>query len=545
VETVTDVLLLPLAAALSGWMVRLSPVPLPLPIVQIGLGALVAYGSGLSIALEPEVFFLVFLPPLLFVDGWRISKRDFFRDFGTILTLAIGLVLFTILGIGFFIHWLISGMPLAIAFALAAVLSPTDPIAVSSLAASAPIPRRLMHILEGEALLNDASGLVCLRFAIAAALTGTFSLQQAFLTFLQLALVGVAVGTVIALAVGFVQDRFVRRIGEDAGSQVLISLLVPFGAYLGAEDLHGSGILAAVAAGIAMNYVEIFGPRHPATRIRGSIVADILQSAGNGMMFVLLGEQLPSILSSLAISEAEAGHRSFWWLCLCIVAITVGLIVLRFLWVWLSLHFVLLRTARRGGAWRRPNWRLLMVGSLAGAKGAITLAGSLAMPLTLADGLPFPTRHLAVLLALGVVLLSLVVAAVGLPPLLHGVQLPPQPGRQRERDSAQLAADRAAVQAIHQAQHEMAQGSRDAELYAEAAARAVDPYKRRLDDGGLGSEAAARIRMVVNIERHLRVAGLRAARDRLFQLRRARQIDDEALSQMVREIDLAEAQYRS
>src|SRR5690606_13218678 len=186
---------------------------------------------------------LLFLPPLLFLDGWRIPKQDLLRDKSTILELALGLVLFTVVGVGFFIHWLIPAMPMAVAFALAAVISPTDPIAVSAIAARNPIPKRVMHILEGESLLNDASGLVCLRFAIAAALTGTFSILDASLTFIQLALGGIAIGVGVTWAITWAKGKLSKTFGEESGSQILISLLIPFAAYLLAERFHCSGIL--------------------------------------------------------------------------------------------------------------------------------------------------------------------------------------------------------------------------------------------------------------------------------------------------------------
>lgn len=154
-ESVTVVLALLLSVLVSGALGRL--VPLPLPLIQIVIGVALALGPLPSTTLDPEIFFLVFLPPLLFLDGWRIPKRDLFRNGRTVLALALGLVALTVLGIGMLIHAMIPGIPLAVAFALAAVLSPTDPIAVSSVAAQAPVPRRLMHILEGEALLNDAT----------------------------------------------------------------------------------------------------------------------------------------------------------------------------------------------------------------------------------------------------------------------------------------------------------------------------------------------------------------------------------------------------
>ncbi|WP_395665001.1 cation:proton antiporter [Methylocella sp.] len=173
--------------------------------------------------------------------------------------LAFGLVLFTVLGAGLFIHWLIPAMPPAIAFALAAVLSPTDAVAVSAIAARTPIPKRLMQILEGESLLNDASGLVCLRFAVAAALTGAFSIPDAVATFMWLAAGGALVGVGVTFLANAAKDRIARRFGEETGTQILISLLIPFGAYLAAEHVQASGVLAAVCAGVAMGHEERTG----------------------------------------------------------------------------------------------------------------------------------------------------------------------------------------------------------------------------------------------------------------------------------------------
>lgn len=189
---ISTILFLLLAVVVSAPLARL--VRLPLPLVQIALGAVIALSAIPTVDLKPSIFFLLFLPPLLFLDGWRIPKDDLFRDGAVILELALGLVVFTVVGVGLLIHWLIPAMPLAVAFALAAVLSPTDPIAVSAIASRTPIPKRLMHILEGESLLNDASGLVCMRFAVAAAVTGAFSLQEAVGSFLWVAFGGLAIG---------------------------------------------------------------------------------------------------------------------------------------------------------------------------------------------------------------------------------------------------------------------------------------------------------------------------------------------------------------
>lgn len=183
---VTVVLVLLLAVVVSAFAARLLPFRLPLPLLQIAIGAALS-AVGFQVEFDPEVFLLLFIPPLLFLDGWRIPKGAFFRDWKVILALATGLVVFTVLGMGFFIHWLIPSLPLAVAFALAAILSPTDPVAVSAMTEGSPLPSRMVHILEGESLLNDATGLVCFSFAVTAALTGTFSLAAAGKTFVIVA----------------------------------------------------------------------------------------------------------------------------------------------------------------------------------------------------------------------------------------------------------------------------------------------------------------------------------------------------------------------
>jgi CPA1 family monovalent cation:H+ antiporter len=256
-DAIVTVLLLLLAVVLSGSLARLSR--LPLPLVQIALGAVIALSFVPTVELDPDIFFLLFLPPLLFLDGWRIPKEALFRDRATVLELALGLVVLTVVGLGWLIHLLIPAMPLAVAFALAAVVSPTDPIAVSAIAARVAIPKRMMHILEGESLLNDASGLVCMRFAVAAMLTGSFSLGAAVVTFAWVALGGVAIGVCIAWLVSKGKQAVTRALGEDTSAQILVSLLIPFGAYLGAEHFHCSGILAAVAAGVTMTFTEQSG----------------------------------------------------------------------------------------------------------------------------------------------------------------------------------------------------------------------------------------------------------------------------------------------
>ena len=537
-ETITLVLTLLFAVVLSGILARLLPFSVPRPLVQIALGAAIGLVADWRVTLDPEIFFLLFLPPLLFLDGWRIPPDDMFKDGATILELALGLVVFTVIGMGFFIHWMIPAMPLAVAFALAAVISPTDPIAVSAIAQRTPIPKRLMHILEGESLLNDASGLVCLRFAIAAALTGSFSVGAATLSFLWVAIGGIIVGAGLTWTVGRVKEMVTRVVGEESGSQILISLLIPFGAYLVAEHLHCSGILAAVAAGLTMGFVEARGNAMAVTRIRRSTVWDLIQFTANGIIFVMLGEQLPTILAGAAASVQVTGHREPWWLAIYIVAINLGLAALRFAWVWVSLRWTLFR---RKEDRTRPNWRLVGAMSFAGVRGAITLAGVLTLPLAMTDGSAFPARDLAILLAMGVIVLSLVAASIGLPLMMRGLEMPPEPSRDAEIEAARSAAAEAAIAAIERVQHQLAEGRKDADLYVHAASRLMDLYRERIDREATLPEDMAQHRRDERIERELRLAALKAERTEVFRRVRRRELGSEAARRLVRDLDLAEA----
>jgi len=539
-ESITIVLFLFLAVVVSGIVSRVVPISLPRPLFQIALGAAIGLISDWRVTLNPEVFFLLFLPPLLFLDGWRIPREELFKDAKVVLELALGLVVFTVVGMGFFINWMIPSMPLAVAFALAAVISPTDPIAVSAIAQRVPIPKRMMHILEGESLLNDASGLVCMRFAVAAALTGVFSIRDAALNFLWVALGGIAIGIGVTWLVSRVKSWVIRHYGEEGGAQVLISLLIPFGSYMLAEHLHCSGILAAVAAGLTMGFVESTGEVAALTRLRRNTVWDTIQFTANGIIFVLLGEQLPGILRGATEIVRTTGHHEPWWLAVYVIAINFGLAALRFLWVWLSFRLTLFRAGQRRVA---TNWRIIATMSFAGARGAITLAGVLTLPLTLMDGTPFPARDLAIFLAMGVIIMSLMASSIGLPFLLRGVQLPPTPSHLAEEDAAQVAAAEAAIAAVERAEHEMAEGRPDADLYVAAASLIMDSYRQRIEVCKADDAQAVSRKHLEQIERELRLIGLRAERAEIFKRAHNRQLGSESARKMVGELDLLEARY--
>jgi monovalent cation/hydrogen antiporter len=530
------VLVMLLAVIASGYVVRMLPFPLPLPLVQIALGALLEGVFGHGVELQPDLFFLLFLPPLLFLDGWRIPKVGLFRDKGTIIELAFGLVVFTVLGAGYLIHWLIPWMPLPVAFALAAIVAPTDPIAVSSIASKVPIPARLMHILEGEALLNDASGLVCFRFAVAAAVTGHFSLTKAAVTFVWVVLGGLASGVAITLLIAAVQRRLSRRFGEESGTSIVINLLMPFGAYLVAEHMNASGILAAVAAGVTMSYVELSG-RAPATiRMRRAVVWDTVQFTLNGVMFVLLGEQFPDIITgAMHTAEAASGERGPMRLVMLALGVSLALTVLRFIWVWVSLRLTLLNARLQGQTVYVPNTRLVVATSLAGVRGAITMAGILTLPLAL------PGRDLAIFLAVAVILVSLLLASAALPPVLRSLTLPEGPPDSAQEDFARHEAALAAIAAVAQARRKELHV--DPDIQSSAADRVMGIYQHRLGtiDGSMDPD---KVRMADEAEHVFRLAALKAERETILQLARQERLSDATARRLVREIDLVETRYR-
>ena len=549
---VTMVLLFLLAVVLSGFLARLLPLKVPLPLLQIAIGAGLSW-VGFDVDFDPRLFLLLFIPPLLFLDGWRIPKGAFFRDWKPILALAIGLVVFTVIGMGWFIEWLVPAMPLAVAFALAAILSPTDPVAVGAMTHNSPLPPRLMHILEGESLLNDATGLVCFTFAVTAALTGTFSLADASLSFVLVAGGGAMVGLVVTWIIGKLNHLLIQRAGEDTGIQILVSLLIPFAAYLAAEHIHVSGILAAVVAGIAMHYGELSGRPLASTRMQRNAVWDTVQTALNGIIFVLLGEQLPRMLRRLPEAASASGNGNdvfqigvgdadVWHLLGYVVVITLALGALRFAWVWLAVRVTVFSASLRGEAAVVPQNRLLAIIATAGVRGAITLAGVLTLPLLMPDGTPFPARDAAIFLAMGVILLSLVIASIGLPVLTRGLtDVLPEPERKDTEANARVAASEAALRRIDAMLAEPLEDPRIVAARAEAAMVLRDVYQRHLDYGDHSGETAEDMQLVAEAERRLRLGALDAERDEYYKLRRAFAIDDVVHQKLVREIDLMEA----
>lgn len=540
-DTFTIVMAMLIAVMLSGILVRVFPIPIPVPFIQIGLGFLIAAIFQRGVLIEPEIFFLLFLPPLLFLDGWRVSKLAVVREASSIFQLAIGLVFLTVIGVGYLIHWMIPSIPLPVAFAIAAIVSPTDPVAVGAISNRVPIPRKMMAILEGESLLNDASGLVAFRFAVAAAVTGSFSLSQATLSFLWLSLAGITIGAGLTAILMYGNGIIRRKFGVAPGNDVLLSLIVPFLVYSVAEYMQVSGILAAVAAGICMSYVEMSGRLQATTRVERQAVWTMVRFTLNGMMFVLLGEQLPVLLKGLKLAADESGGRELYWLPIYGALICLGLVLTRLLWVVVSLKLGEFFARRRGKQRTKISKRIMLAISVAGVRGAVTLAGVMTLPLAMSDGSPFPARELAICLAAIVLLFSLVIASVGLPLLLKKEHHPANDQVLRERTIVQDAILNAALKSIATTCQELAaEHPDDITLYTNMADRLSISLLRQSgkDEQEKSSEALAREQ---EISRNMRLKAVVASCQAVYHLAKQHRISDTLAREQVLWLDMEEA----
>ncbi|ELY2788055.1 Na+/H+ antiporter [Cronobacter sakazakii] len=541
-EIFFTILIMTLMVSLSGVVTRMLRFQIPLPLMQIAIGALLAWPTfGLHVDFNPELFLVLFIPPLLFADGWKTPTREFLDHGREIIGLALALVVVTVVGIGFLIYWMVPGIPLIPAFALAAVLSPTDAVALSGIVGEGRIPKKIMGILQGEALMNDASGLVSLKFAVAVAMgTMVFTVGGASLEFLKVAIGGLLAG----IAVSWLYGRSLRLLsrwgGDEPATQIVLLFLLPFASYLIAEHIGFSGILAAVAAGMTITRSGVMRTAPLAMRLRANSVWSMLEFVFNGMVFLMLGLQLPGIMeTSLAAAEKDPNVET-WMLFMDVVLIYGALIGVRFLWLWIMKRFSLRFLKKKPLTFGEYSTRELLVASFAGVRGAITLAGVLSIPLLLPDGSPFPARYELVFLAAGVILFSLFVGVILLPILLQQVETPDHGLAHKEERMARSVTAEVAITAIQKMEERLAADTEeniDDQLLREVSARVVGNLRRRAD----GRNDVENSELEENLERRFRLTALRAERAELYHLRATRQISNETLQKMLHDMDLLEA----
>jgi monovalent cation/hydrogen antiporter len=524
-------LVLILAVALLGAIARRLPVPLPILLVAGGFALSFVPGFD-HLRLEPDVFFLLFIPPLLFADAWLIPKRELLVLRYPILLLALGLVLCTVLVVGYTVHALIPGVPLAAAFALGAAVSPTDTVAVSATTEQLKLPNRMVNMLGGESLVNDASGLVAFKFAVAAVVTGAFSLAEATISFLTLAGGGVVIGFTIAAGIQQLRLWLADRGLSEPSISTTLSLLTPYAAFIVTEHYwHFSGILAAVAAGV---YAGIHDTRHltMATRLHAWNVWKMLLFVFNGLVFVLLGLQLRQVM---------AGMNGYSWSELLFYALAVYLIItaVRLLWIIPFSRVALWLTRLHQPDFQPAPWRQVFVVGWAGMRGAVTLAAALSIPL-MAGEAPFPARDLLIFLAASVIVITLLINGLTLPLLIRWLNITGDDLAQREEREARIKSAEAALRQLRASIQQ--QCAEAAPAYQHAfAAQLIAEYERRIEHAGGESEDHAVLTIRVEAERKLRLAALHAERGELKRLSARKVINENVLRILERELDFVEA----
>ena len=405
---------------------------LPYAVLLVLGGLLLGFVPGLpTITLNPELILVLFLPPLIYSSAWLTPWREFRASLRPILQLSLGLVLVTTLVIAVVAH-AIAGLSWPVAFVLGAVVSPTDAVAASATAKQLGLPRRIVTIIEGESMVNDATGLVAYRFAVAAVVTGSFSLGQAGLQFVVVSLGGLLIGLVIAWPVAWLHRHL-----DDAPIEITITLLTPYAAYLLADALQVSGVLAVLSAGLYLSHQSsrFFSAN---TRLQANAVWNVLVFLLNGLLFLLIGLQLRGIVASIA------GH-SLLTLIWQALLISLAVIAVRFAWVFPAASLPRLVSARLRARDPYPGWRQVAIVAWVGMRGGLSLAAALALPLTLTGGVPFPQRDLVIFFTFGVILVTLVGQGLSLGPIVRLLGLERDSSLEREHAQAHLVAARAAL----------------------------------------------------------------------------------------------------
>lgn len=514
--------LLMIVAALDVVARRIG-LPYPVLLVLSGL-ALSLIPFLPHVGFDPELALLVFLPPLLYPAALFTSWRDFRRNVRTIALLAFGLVLTTTVSVALVAHALIPGLPWAAALILGAIVSPPDAVAATAVLQRMKIPRRVVAILEGESLVNDSIALVVYRFGIVAIVTGSFSLIGAVFKLPVVALGGVVVGWIVALVVHWIQRRL-----DDPPVQITIALLTPFAAYLPAERLGLSGVLAVVTAGLYIGW------RSPLmitarTRLEAFSFWRMVVFLLNGIIFILIGLQLPAVVSGL-------GAVSWTELLFYAAAVTAAVVLTRILWVFPAAYLPRLLSKRVRARDPYPAWQHVAIVAWSGMRGVVSLAAALALPLTTAGGAPFPGRNEIIFLSFCVILVTLVFQGLTLPILIRILRIEDDRESHHEERIARKQANQAALAYVETLAEKPGH-------HAGRVSRLRDEYRERLAQLEYCDELAAEpdpAKLPASHFNHLVREALQVERRTLIELRNQHQINDETLRLVQRDIDLAEA----
>lgn len=514
----------------AGFTALARKLQTPYPIVLVVAGLLLSLVPGIPrVRLNPDLVFLVVLPPLLYAAAWLTSWRDFVYNLVSISFLAFGLVGFTVAGVAGTANFAFPGFDWRLGIVLGAVIATTDAIAATSIARKVGLPQRVVDVLEGESLLNDATGLLALEFGLAIVVAGqTPTVTSGFLRLAYLTAAGIAVGLLVGAIIHWVEHQI-----DDGPIEITISIMVPYAAYLAAEFIHASGVLAVVACGLYLGR----GSAHffsPAVRIQANAVWSVFTFILNGFVFVSIGLQLPIVWEGIR-SYSSGSLLLYGGLFSMLV------IVLRLLWVfpgatlayWIRCH-VLHQNEHR------PPARQIFVIGWTGMRGVIALAAALSLPETLANGSPFPQRNLIIFLTFSVILVTLVLQGLTLPMLIRALGLAGASGPNCEETAARRIMAEAALHQLEKTSEEA--GPDFTALYDDL----KEHYRQRLSslphegENQDGSDPKAYAKFLA-----LSLELLRVERDTAVQLRNQGRINDEVLRQLLHELDLSETRHHA
>jgi Na+/H+ antiporter len=497
-------------------------IKIPYPILLVLAGMLIGFVPGLPpVTLQPDIVFLIFLPPILYAAAWTTSWPDFKKAKRPITLLAIGCVIFTTCAVAAVAYYFIPGFSWAEAFVLGAIISPPDAVAAAAATKGLGIPKRVVTILEGESLVNDATGLIAYRYAVAAIVTGTFSLSAAGLQFFYVAIGGILFG----LALGFIFKWIHKITPDNPTTDTTLTFLVPFIAYLGAEEFHMSGVLAVVAAGLYLswNSSEVFSQR---TRIQANGTWDTIIFILNGIIFILIGLQLPRILQE--IDNASIGKLLGYG-----AIVSLAVIIGRIVWVYPGAYVPrwLFKSIRE----KEPdtNVRLVTIIAWSGMRGVVSLAAALALPLTLSNNQPFENRSLIIFLTFCVIFSTLVIQGLSLRPLIKWLGIKQDDHELREEHEARLKIAAAVIERIEE--------EFSLSLSDEVLNQVKTKYEIRIQR--LQKDQSTRRLNEVQINEFHRIQHelLLMERKKIFDMRNQGSISDEALRKIEYELDLEEA----
>lgn len=497
-----------LVVALTALARRL---PVPSPILQLVAGVLVTFIPGVALPeLDPDVVFFVFLPPILWAAAFFTSLREFKANRRAISYLAVGLVLVTTVAVAIVARMLIPGLPWAVAVALGAIVSPPDAVAAAAIVSRLPVPRRVIVILEGESLVNDASALVLYRSAVAAAVTGVFSWGESIVRFF----IDAAVGTMIGLLVAWLIIRAARWT-KDALAETILTIAGPYVAWTLAESIHVSAVLACVSGGLYLRQ-HLSLAVGPMSRLQTRAVWDLLVFLLNAMIFLLLGVEFSKLLKT--VPQGQLGPVIVAGLVISLVAIVVRLI-----WVPVSQLFPRLFNAEMRRTVPAPSPKSLFLVSWTSMRGIVSLATALALPTVLLNGQPFPFRSEIILITMVVIMMTLVVQGLTLEPIIRKFNFEPEHAHFDEQRLARREATRRSAETLEDLSRE--------------------PWVDQQDVLALRAELRERVRLHDNhggtySRRRLRVSMINSERRMLVRLRNEGAISDEVLRELEQELDL-------